>query len=147
MSNWVFFQLVVDIALFALVVFYIMREGETSDLEESGDDGQRTDEKVDTHQLESLMDELARLVIRAEKVAERIEKASGATNPADSGAGRKPAEPSQPPGGESGVGPDPGSESYERAVRLIKKGLPDEEISGKIGLPAHEISLIRNLAT
>ncbi len=143
-----FFQLLVDVALFALVVFYIVRESKTPDLENFGDDDQKTHEQVDIHQLESLMDELAKLVIRAEKVAERIEKASSATNAATGGDKRKAAPTSQPPSGrKSAVGPDPGSELYEKAVRLIKKGLPDEEISGKIGLPAHEISLIRNLAT
>jgi len=141
MNSWILFQLAVDIILFAIVILYIIRDSRTS---QQPGDGEASVPPVDTEQLESLMDELARLVMRAEKVADRIEK--GAIPAADK-EGRPVKETAQgvPGGGEKEDG-KPGREPYERASALIKKGFPDDKISRMVGLPESEISLIRNMA-
>ncbi len=142
MNGWILFQLLVDIALFAIVIVYIIREsgsrrgrrGVENEMETL--DAENSEGRVDTEQLESLMDELAKLIIRAEKAADRIEKGIQA--------GLADAEP-KPARGKTAMSVS--DDAYSKAARLIKKGLLDEEIGRRVGLPAHEISLIRNMAT
>lgn len=137
MNSWILFQLVVDIALFALVMLYIIRERTV----ERAPKPESPPEPPDTAQLEELMDELARLVMRAEKAADRLDRAMpGAPEAKTASPAATPAPPKKQPAAKSG---DP----YADAARLIKKGLPDEEIGRIVGLPPHEISLIRNMAT
>ncbi len=139
MNGWILFQLLVDIALFAIVIVYIIREsGSRRGVENEMEtlDAENSERRVDAKQLESLMDELARLVIRAEKAAVRIEK----------GIQGSPADAEPKPAREK-TAMSVSGDAYSKAARLIKKGLLDEEIGRRVGLPAHEISLIRNMAT
>ncbi|VAX20631.1 hypothetical protein MNBD_NITROSPINAE04-2552 [hydrothermal vent metagenome] len=137
MDSWTLFQLAVDIVLFAIVIVYILKDNSPSITAQNPEDTANSENRVDAEQLESLMDELARLVMRAEKAAQRIEnglkqetetlKSSAALNKQAQG--------------------KPGHDAYENAARLIKKGFSDDEIGKRVGLPASEISLIRNMAT
>lgn len=137
MNSWVLFQLAVDIALFAIVIVYILKGNQPSGAAQNRGDGSGGEERVDLEHLESLMDELARLVMRAEKAAQRIEEGLGTKTETST-----PAAPL-----ETKTQPGPGQDAYAKAAKLIKKGLGDDEIGKIVGLPAHEISLIRNMAT
>ncbi len=137
MDSWVLFQLAVDIALFAIVIVYILKDSSPSGAAQNPGDATSGEERVDVEQLESLMDELARLVMRAEKAAQRIES------------GLSPETETSKPSGSVKKQPQVnlGQEAYAKAAKLIKKGLNDDEISKMVGLPTHEVSLIRNMAT
>lgn len=138
MNSWILFQLVVDIALFALVMLYVIRERA---VESAPQPENPRPEPPDTAQLEELMDELARLVMRAEKAADRLDRAMPAEQ--EGMAAPKAPAPPQPKKQPAAKSDDP----YADAAKLIKKGLPDEEVGRIVGLPPHEISLIRNMAT
>lgn len=135
MNNWILFQLIVDIALFAIIIFYIIKENrpETPSRETGGPQV----DQVDIKQLESLMDELAKLVMRAERVSERMEK----------GINQDPTKDNSYKNRKKTPAPDSGGDAYANAAKLIKKGLTDDEIGKRLGLPSHEVSLIRNIAT
>lgn len=137
MDSWVLFQLAVDIALFAIVIVYILRDNQPSRTAQNPGAAGNNEERVDVEQLESLMDELAKLVMRAEKAAKRIEN------------GLSPETETSKPSGSVKKRPqvNPGQDAYANAAKLIKKGLNDDEIGKMVGLPIHEISLIRNMAT
>jgi len=137
MDSWVLFQLAVDIALFAIVIVYILKDNSPSTTAQDPVDAENSEERVDVEQLETLMDELARLVMRAEKAAQRIENGLSQQT-----GDIKPSEPVK-----NQARAKPGRDAYENAAKLIKKGLNDDEIGKMVGLPAHEISLIRNMAT
>jgi len=137
MDSWTLFQLAVDIALFAIVIAYILKDNSPSKTEQTPGDTVNSEDRVDLEQLESLMDELAKLVMRAEKVAQRIE--NGLKQ--EAGTLKSSAALDKQTQGK------PGHNAYENAAKLIKKGLSDDEIGRRVGLPAHEISLIRNMAT
>jgi hypothetical protein len=140
MDSWVLFQLAVDIALFAIVIVYILKDNQSSGAaakQNQGGDSANGEDQVDLEQLETLMDELARLVMRAEKAAQRIESGLGAES--------QLSEPTPPAKPKPQV--NPANDAYKKATKLIKKGLGDDEISKMVGLPIHEISLIRNMAT
>jgi len=152
MNGWILFQLLIDIALFAVVILYIVRESRAPLDEEPAAAVER--ENINPEQIESLLDELARLVVRAEKAADRIEKGLATAGLAEPP--KTPVNPASPPGRPAASGKAPGGRTaatgseddvYVQAARLIKKGLPDEEISRIVGLPAHEVSLIREMAT
>jgi len=140
MSGWILFQLLVDVALFALVIAYIFRDGRAARERSFAETPPPAPvETVDTAQIEALMDELAKLIVRAEKVAAKLEKGAAqapAPQPAPAAQRQAPAEPA-----------DYDEEKYAAATKLIKKGLSDQEIEKRVGLPANEISLIRNLTT
>lgn len=158
MNGWIVFQLLVDVALFAIIVVYLIRSGhqhkiEIDDLVSQQPEGEP---QVDPDQIEKLLDELARLVMRAEKVAVRIEKgvevaqgteeskaspAKAETNPPD----EKPA--SSKPGAKAPSKNPLDEEQYRKAAKLIKKGMTDDDIGKIVGLPSHEISLIRRMGS
>ncbi|MBI4666778.1 MAG: hypothetical protein HY751_10265 [Nitrospinae bacterium] len=155
MNELILIQLAVDVLLFAIVIIYVIRDGKSKAMQEHDElirqiENQTPPSQADVEAINTLMNELARLVMRAEKVADRLEK--GATNamtaepaPARAGQGAKPAPippaPVNPP--QSMLDED----TYTKAAKLIKKGLPDDEIGKKVGLPPHEVSLIRKMAT
>ncbi|VAX20918.1 hypothetical protein MNBD_NITROSPINAE02-1469 [hydrothermal vent metagenome] len=156
MNGWIVFQLLVDVALFAIIVLYIMRSGQQHKIEMEDLLNRRNDPapQVEPDQMEKLLDELARLVVRAEKVAVRIEKgAGGATTSEDAknnqaGGGKidagKKREHSKPAAKTSSTNQS-NEKQYGKAAKLIKKGMTDEDIGRIVGLPEHEIGLIRRM--
>ena len=100
---------------------------------------------VNLVEVEVLIEELGKLVARAENAADRIEKGIASTGYAPPAA----AANAPPKPGTRGVPPDSGSalddEPYVKASRLIKKGMTDEEVGRKVGLPPHEVTLIRKM--
>lgn len=145
MDGWIVFQLAVDAALFAIVIYYVIREGKARARERAQINAAKLT-RNDIEQLETLMDELARLVLRAEKIAGRIENSAVRKADADTS-----AQPQRKPRPMAQSAPPKISKSekdtYEQAAALIRKGLADDEIGRKVGLPAHEVSLIRRMAT
>jgi len=137
MDSWTLFQLAVDIVLFAIVIVYILKDNSPSIAAQNPEDTINSKDRVDVEQLESLMDELAKLVMRAEKAAQRIE--NGLKQ--ETGTLKSSAPPNKR------TEEKPGHDAYENAAKLIKKGFSDDEIGKRVGLPAHEISLIRNMST
>ena len=75
--------------------------------------------------------------MRAEKAAQRIE--NGLSPETETSRLADPLKTKTQAG--------PGKDAYAKAAKLIKKGLNDDEIGKMVGLPTHEISLIRNMAT
>lgn len=144
MSGWILFQLLVDVALFALVIAYIFRDGRAARAQALAQTPPPPVEPVDTTQIEALMDELAKLIVRAEKVAAKLEQgAAQAVQAAPAAAPQRKV----PAPAQSVEPADYDEEKYAAAAKLIKKGLSDQEIEKRVGLPANEISLIRNLTT
>lgn len=139
MDGWTIFQALVDIALLLLVAGLLTRERKSAKTGASSAPPPASAglSKAEMAQLESLMDELARLVVRAEKVADRIEKSSAAASPR-----RKDENAARPE--EAGESPDPDGQRA-KASALIRKGLPDEEVSRMAGVPVHEVRLIRRM--
>ncbi|MBI5816428.1 MAG: hypothetical protein HZB29_12550 [Nitrospinae bacterium] len=154
MNDWFLFQLVVDAALFAIIIIYVLREGKNRAAAQTLETPEPVISGPDPEQINALMDELAKLVMRAEKVADRIERAVNKSN--ENGATQSerrksaPAAPAatiameqtQPAGSPELLTEEP----YVKAAKLIKKGLADDEIGRKVGLPPHEVSLIRRMA-
>lgn len=144
MNNWLIFQLAIDAALLTVVALLALREGKP---------GANTENPpppapgLNLVEIEALIEELAKLVARAERAADRIEKgiASVGLEP--------PSAPVKaPPKPDTlNVPPDAGSvlddDTYLKAARLIRKGMTDEEIGRKVGLPPHEVKLIRKMMT
>ena len=107
-------------------------------------------------EMEVLTEELAKLVARAEKAADRIEKGiTTASLETPSSAVKATPKPESvkvaPKPVASTALPDSGSvlddDTYLKAARLIKKGLSDEEVGRKVGLPPHEVKLVRKMMT
>jgi len=159
MNDWLLFQFAIDVTLFAIVILFIVRDGKSRAQREA--EPVQTKETapmvVDTEQINALMDELAKLVMRAEKVADRIERAVRNNPPV---ADEKPVRPKQPPPVSPKLPPVKeleqtsaeittailDEEPYAKAAKLIKKGLADDEIGRRVGLPPHEVKLIRQMA-
>lgn len=154
MNGWIVFQLVVDVALFAIIALYILRENRSK----AGQPQTKLApgmSKEDMAQLESLLDELAKLVMRAEKVAVQIVKSVEAAEKAliNPGSVQKPetknAQNETPSTAdikeETETEISGNDERYAKATKLIKKGLPDDKIGAMVGLPSHEVRLIRQM--
>jgi len=150
MDGWIIFQLLVDVALFAIVILLVIREGRVKVTEREQVEAEPAIAPQDMEHLESLMDELAKLVMRAERVASRIDKSLSAKKSVHDSVGRVPG-----PETEKSPSPRPARATemsqtdrdvYSRAAALIKKGLPDEEVGRRVGLPPHEVGLIRRMA-
>jgi hypothetical protein len=149
MDNWLIFQLAVDAALLAVVVLLALRDGKPQ--AEMGNDLHPAPERASVAgpnllEIEVLIEELGKLVVRAEKAADRIEKGIASTGDVVAVGGAikasvKPDTRGVPPGSGAVLDDD----TYLKAARLIKKGLPDDDIGRKVGLPPHEVSLIRKM--
>lgn len=149
-NNWLIFQLAIDAALLVAIVLLALRDGKTApDMENRRPD---TVERVpmaglNPVEIETLIEELAKLVARAERAADRLEKGITATGSgAPDSVSKTPSKPEP-----RSVRPDSGSilgdEPYVKAARLIRKGMADEEVGRKVGLPSHEVGLIRKMMT
>lgn len=141
MDNWLIFQLAVDVALLAVVVLLALRDGKPrTDMENRPPPAPG----LNPVEIEVLIEELGKLVARAERAADRMEKGIASAGDGAPAATNAPFKPDT-----RGDLPDSGAvlddETYLKAARLIKKGLPDEEIGRKVGLPPHEVSLIRKM--
>ncbi len=157
MNGWIVFQLLVDVALFAIIVVYIMRSNQQNKTEIEDLVNRRNDPatQIEPEEMDKLLDELARLVMRAEKVAVRIEKgvAKGGAGPKEAKAsaadGRTTPPKGKPVHGKPAASPSPKNQldekQYGKAAKLIKKGLTDEDIGRIVELPTHEIALIRRM--
>ncbi|MGK7344905.1 MAG: hypothetical protein ACNS63_03770 [Candidatus Nitrospinota bacterium M3_3B_026] len=145
MDRWTLFQILVDIALLLLVAGLLARQRKSSKADAPGpaaEPARLSGEEI--AQLEALMDELARLVVRAEKVADRIEKSSTAGS--SSRLKDESAEPAPKKKAATEVEDGPVlDDQRSKASALIKKGLPDEEVSRRAGVPVHEVRLIRRM--
>ena len=149
MNNWLIIQLAIDAALLLAIVLLALRDGKPAPEMEN----QRPDTPpppsagVNPVEIEALIEELSKLVARAERAADRLEKGITATG---SGAPATATKTPSKPETRSGL-PDSGSvlgdEPYVKAARLIRKGMADEEVGRKVGLPSHEVSLIRKMMT
>jgi hypothetical protein len=142
MDNWLIFQLVVDAALLVVVVLLALRDGKPrADLENRPSPALG----VNLVEVEVLIEELGKLVARAEQAADRMEKgitSTGHTPPTPStNHSPKPDTRSAPPDSGSVLDDEP----YVKASRLIKKGMTDEEVGRKVGLPPPEVNLIRKM--
>jgi hypothetical protein len=152
MDNWLIFQLAIDAALLAAIVLLVIRDGKAKgEIEnwQSGSPLPPPSAGLNPVEIEVYIEELAKLVARAERVADRLGKGIAATGAATTSTATQALTPSKP---ETGSGmPDSGSilgdEPYVKAARLIRKGLVDEEVGRKVGLPPHEVSLIRKMMT
>lgn len=144
MNNWFIFQLALDAVLLIAVALLALREGKP-DTENPPPPAP----PLNLVEIEVLAEELAKLVARAERAADRIEKGISATGlePPSSAVENKTIQKPD----TLNVSPDSGSvlddDTYLKAARLIKKGLPDEEVGRKVGLPPHEVKLIRKMMT
>ena len=165
-DTWMLIQLVVDVLLFFIIAIYIMRDRKEDDEVEEPETIPELDistdaiieQGPDVPQVETLMEELSALVVRAEKAADRIEKASKASPDNTKIPNRKnlainlvdntleaKIEKQSTPQADKGADSD-GNYAYTEAARLIWDGLSDDEIVQLVGLPAHEVKLIRNMA-
>ncbi len=150
MNNWLIFQLAIDVALLLAVVLLAFRDGKpAADIRNQRPDSPMPPPVAGLNpvEIEALIEELAKLVARAERVADRLEKGIAATG---AGATASATKTTSKPETWSGL-PDSGSvlgdEPYVKAARLIRKGMADEEVGRKVGLPPHEVSLIRKMMT
>jgi hypothetical protein len=143
-NNWLIFQLALDAALLIVVVLLALREGKPGADMENRPPPSAGPNLVE---VEVLIEELAKLVARAERAADRIERGIAATGVEPlSAAVQAPPKPDirkAPPDSGSVLGDEP----YVKAARLIKKGMSDEEVGHKVGLPPHEVNLIRKMMT
>lgn len=142
MDNWLIFQLAVDAALLVTVVLLALRDGKPQAEMENRPSPVAG---LNPAEIEVLIEELGKLVARAERAADRMEKgiasAGDVTPDTATKATFRPDTRGAPP--ESGSVLD--DEQYVKAARLIKKGVADEEVGRKVGLPPHEVSLIRKM--
>lgn len=143
-NNWLIFQLALDAALLIVVVLLALREGKPGAGMENRPPPSAGPNLVE---VEVLIEELAKLVARAERVADRMEKGivSAGVEPPSAvvQAPPKPGIRNAPPDSGSVLGDEP----YVKAARLIKKGMTDEEVGRKVGLPPQEVNLIRKMMT
>jgi len=142
MDNWLIFQLAVDAALLVVVALLALRDGKPRTEIENR---QPPAPGVNLMEVEVLIEELGKLVARAESAADRMEKGITSTGYAPpAAAANAPPKPDT-----RSVPPDSGSvlddEPYVKASRLIKKGMTNEEVGRKVGLPPHEVGLIRKM--
>lgn len=149
MDNWLIFQLAVDAALLAVVVLLALRDAKPRAEMETGQPPAPERASVtgpNLVEIEVLIEELGKLVLRAENAADRIEKGIALTGDmAPVGGAVKASVKPDTRGIPPGLGAVLDDDTYLKAARLIKKGLPDDEIGRKVGLPPHEVSLIRKM--
>jgi TolA-binding protein len=116
-------------------------------------------------ELQRLLNELTKLVNRAEKMGARLEHAAQGALEAEERLAKQrdalPLPPTPPVADDAEPAPERNKrplripepvpvgngndETYRAAVKLIKKGLSDETIGSKVGLPPHEVGLIRRM--
>lgn len=150
MNNWLIFQLAIDVALLLAVVLLALRDGKpVADIGNQRPDSAERPPVAGLNpvELEALIEELAKLVARAERVADRLEKGIAATGAGVTAVATKAPSKPEPWSGLPDSGSILGDEPYVKAARLIRKGMADEEVGRKVGLPPHEVSLIRKMMT
>ncbi len=143
-------QLGVDLLLFGMIALLLIRDRTAPEPDDEERPPVEPPPPVDTAALEALLDDMARMVNRAEKVAVRLETAGKeAARMRQEMENRPRPAPTPPPQTKAKPTPAPKEEYdesvYQAAVKLIKKGHSDDAIGQKVGLPPHEVGLIRRM--
>jgi len=142
---WLIFQMVIEVLLCGIIICYFYHEKSKKD-----------EGRLEKERLKTLMGSLRRLVTETEdldkkhqrllKLWEKVERKGAAIEAyVDYYERELRSFPKANQPGEESDGMESGVTCYEKASRLIEKGLSVGEIAQKVGLPRGEVELIMNL--
>ena len=142
---WLVLQIVIEVVLCGIIIYYVYR-----------DKSRKGEMKLEREKFKTLVDSLHRLVKESEdldkkhqkvlKLWEKIEKKGAAIERYIDHYERKlTPSPKTRNDDQKSEGVESYVSSYDKASRLIEKGLPTGEVAQKAGLPRGEVELMVNL--
>lgn len=126
--NWIHFQLIFDIILFALIIYVVMLVARQK--------------QFAPHELRQLLDEFNKAVDRGEAAARELDRQIQARRAMLGGDPPKQKESNAPAGYDHAADGNKIAEGKRKVAALRKHGLAAEEISRRLALPLPEVELI-----
>ena len=126
--NWIHFQLIFDIILFAFIIYVVMLVARQK--------------QFAPHELRQLLDEFNKAVDRGEAATRELDRQIQARRAMLGGDPPKQKESNAPAGYDPAADGNKIAEGKRKVAALRKHGLAAEEISRRLALPLPEVELI-----